>query len=55
LAFVETLKFDDKFKMKKSITIIIFANIFYFAGFLLGALNKQIKCTSFVQYAPPGL
>jgi len=55
LALIEALKFDDKFKMKKSIVILIIANIGYFVGFLLGALVNKIKCAPFVQYAPPGL
>jgi len=55
LALSEALKFDDKFRMKKSIIFIIVAHIIYFLGFIFGATINRLKCSSFVQYAPPGL
>jgi len=55
MALNEALKFDDKFRMKKSIIFIIVAHIIYFLGFIFGATINRLKCSSFVQYAPPGL
>jgi len=55
LATIEALKFDDKFKMKKSIIFIIIAHIIYSLGYFLGALVTKVSCSKFVQYTPPAL
>jgi len=53
LATIEALKFDDKFKMKKSIIFIIIAHVIYSLGYFLGALVTKVSCSKFVQYTPP--
>ncbi|ORX84865.1 hypothetical protein BCR32DRAFT_291034 [Anaeromyces robustus] len=54
LALIEALKFDDKFRMKKTVVLLILVHIIYFTGFFLGALVKKLNCSVFVQYTPPG-
>jgi len=52
LALIEAIKFDDKFKMKKKIIILILLHIIFFVGFFLEALVTILNCSIIVQYAP---
>ncbi|ORX83628.1 hypothetical protein BCR32DRAFT_266852 [Anaeromyces robustus] len=54
LALLEALKFDDKFKMKKTIIMSTLLHIIYFTGFFLESLVIKINCSIIVQYIPPG-
>ncbi|ORX43668.1 hypothetical protein BCR36DRAFT_360904 [Piromyces finnis] len=54
LALIEALKFDDKFKMKKIIILLVILNIIYGFGFFSGSQLNKFNCSKLIQYIPPG-
>jgi len=49
------MKFDDKFRMKKTIILLIILQLFCYIGFLLISIDKKLLCSRIVKYIPPGL
>eukprot|EP00833_Pecoramyces_ruminatium_P008846 jgi/Orpsp1_1/1182878/evm.model.c7180000083021.1 len=52
LAFVEVLKFDDAFKMKRKIIKAIVTTIICFIGYIVISLSSKIACSTFVKILP---
>ena len=52
---IEVLKFDDKFKMKKSIILAIPTYILFYVAFTFGTYTPIYKCSTLNQYLPPTL
>jgi hypothetical protein len=54
IVLIEAMKFDDKFRMKKTIILLIILQLFCYIGFLLISIDKKLLCSRIVKYIPPG-
>jgi hypothetical protein len=54
LSLIEAIKFDDKFKMKKTIILFSILHIIYYISYFYESGHPNITCSKLVQYIPPG-
>jgi len=55
LSLYEALKFDDKFRMKKTIIVFIILHIIYYTGYMVESTRPKLLCSKIVQTFPPGI